>query len=64
MIGYSILDDTQPPAPIQQKPVVRQRDTKSFGFFKIRTECDMVVLGFVLATLLLLLSDMFPVIRN
>jgi hypothetical protein len=57
MIGYSLLDDEKP----QAQPILRPAPTikqKNNAFLKIKTECDLVVLGFVLATILLLLSDL------
>lgn len=58
MIGYSLLDDEKPqagPAP----PVIQSNGSqKRNTFIKIKTECDLVVMGFVIATILLLISDM------
>ena len=36
------------------------RTQKGFSINKIKTECDMIIMGFVVATMLLLLSDLFP----
>lgn len=57
MIGYSLLDDETPQTQAILKPPP-SAPRKSNAFFKIKTECDLVVLGFVLATILLLLSDL------
>lgn len=59
MIGYSLLEDEQPRQAVL--PPVGQKASVGNGssLLKIRSECDMVVLGFVFATILLLLSDMF-----
>ena len=43
--------------PAMQTPT---RPHKGLSLYKIKTECDMIILGFVLATMLLLLSDLFP----
>jgi hypothetical protein len=60
MIGYSLLDDIA--APTQQPvPQYTTRHPQKIGknpFIKIKTECDLVVLGFILATILLLISDL------
>ena len=63
MIGYSLLDDEKPQAV--STPVIRQPSGpggpsgpyKQNAFIKIKTECDLVVMGFVIATILLLISD-------
>ena len=34
------------------------RAQKGMSLYKIKTECDMIILGFVLATILLLVSDL------
>ena len=59
MIGYSLLDDEKPQA-VPTALIARQpNDTrKQNTFIKIKTECDLVVMGFVIATILLLISDM------
>ena len=58
MIGYSLLDDTPvAPRPRAQYATYPQKQSKT-PFIKIKTECDLVVLGFVLATILLLASDL------
>lgn len=58
MIGYSMLnEETVNPQKITPTPV---RQQKSLSLYKVKTECDMIILGFVLATMLLLLSDLFP----
>lgn len=56
MIGYSLLDDEKPQA-VPTAPIPRQPNGKN-TFIKIKTECDLVVMGFVIATILLLISDM------
>lgn len=59
MVSYSLLEDDVPPRP----QVVQSRRAappmRKFGPIKIRSECDMIVLAFVVGTLLLLMSDMF-----
>ena len=57
MIGYSLLDDDKQPAQQIIKPAPTSAAPRKNTFLKIKTECDLVVLGFVLATILLLLSD-------
>lgn len=59
MIGYSLLDDEKPQA-VPSIPMMRQSNgpRKQNAFIKIKTECDLVVMGFVIATILLLISDM------
>ena len=57
MISYSLLDEENSQTKtILKPPPTTQR--KNNAFLKIKTECDLVVLGFVLATILLLLSDL------
>lgn len=53
---------TDEPA-VQKIPVIidsKPAKTKGFSIHKIKTDCDLIILGFVLATMLLLLSDLFP----
>ena len=53
---------TDEPA-VQKIPVIidsKPTKTKGFSIHKIKTDCDLIILGFVLATMLLLLSDLFP----
>ena len=57
MVSYSFLEEAParaspaPPAP----PMIPQRQ---FGPLKIRSDCDYIVLAFVIGTLILLISDM------
>ena len=60
MISYSMLTDE--PA-VQKIPVIidsKPTKTKGFSIHKIKTDCDLIILGFVLATMLLLLDLMVP----
>lgn len=61
MIGYSLLDDEKPQAvttPVMMRQSNGPRSSKQNAFIKIKTECDLVIMGFVIATILLLVSDM------
>ena len=61
MIGYSLLDDEKTqavPNPMMIKQPNEPRSRKQNAFIKIKTECDLVIMGFVIATILLLVSDM------
>ena len=60
MIGYSVLEDEPRLRPAPVAPVAQRTGGGKFSLYKIKTECDMVILVFVIITMLLLLSDLFP----
>lgn len=57
MVSYSFLEET-PAQPRKPAPPVMLAPARQFGPLKIRSDCDYIVLAFVLGTLLLLISDM------
>ena len=57
MIGYSLIEDEVPQKVL---PTRGAPSPKHKTRFQIKTEYDIVVIGFVFATILLLLSDLLP----